>query len=235
MNVKVSASEIDLELWRGLYDVANRVRDLAPWKWMNETDVFGVEMPTGQVVFASVMGALGAHYAVAVYPGAAALTSLRKIYENADAEPERVLEIPQVQLSFEDRGYLEDQDRRIAKQLGFTLKGKGAWPMFRSYRPGFAPWFLDRDEAEMLLAALSQLLEIAPLQRTDPSLIRRRGAWEYLVRAQRATGAQGAWADEFREISPDRGTRHAVLNSAHVRQWRALPVMQTGIEADFFS
>lgn len=234
MNVKVSASDVNLELWRSLYDVASCVRDLAPWKWMNETDVFGVEISTRQVVFVSVMGAAGEHYAVGVYPGAAALTSLRRIYED-DTEPERVLEVPQVQLSFEHRGYLTDEDRRIAKRLGLAFKGKNGWPMFRSYRPGFAPWFIDGDEAEMLLMALTQLLQIAPRQRTDPALIRRRGAWEYLVRARRATSAHDEWVDVVREISPDRGgTYHVVLTSDHVRQWRAMPVMHTGIEADFF-
>jgi hypothetical protein len=235
MTVKVSANNINLELWRGLYDVAGRVRDLAPWKWMNEPDIFGVEISAGQVAFVSVMGAAGEHYAVSVYPGAAALTSLWRLYEDDDAEPERVLEIPQVQLSFEDRVYLTNEDRRIAKRLGLAFRGKNGWPMFRSCRPGFAPWFIDTDEAEMLLAALTQLLEIAPRQRTDPALIRRRGAWEYLVRACRAAGVRDEWVDEVREILPDRSaTHHAVLTSDHVRQWRALPVMHTGIEADFF-
>ena len=151
----MAQGDVDLGLWRDLYEVAVRVRALAPWTWMEETDVFGVELPgRGGLPFVSVMGAMGEHYAVVVYPGVAALTALWELHHDKDAEPERVLEIPQVQLSFENRDHLEAEDRRIVKQLGLSFRGKNAWPVFRSYRPGFVPWFLDADEVATLRVAL---------------------------------------------------------------------------------
>lgn len=61
--------------------------------------------------------------------------------------------------------------------------------MFRSYRPGFAPWFVEAEEARFLAHALDQLADVAPRFREDPSLLEAPGG--YLVRAPRG----GAWED----------------------------------------
>jgi hypothetical protein len=51
------------EQWRRLYEAAVGVKELAPWEWMTETDVFGVQDPeTQEIGFVSVMGALGEHF-----------------------------------------------------------------------------------------------------------------------------------------------------------------------------
>jgi hypothetical protein len=56
--------------WRRLYESAVRIKEMSPWEWMTETDVFGVRSPeTGELGFVSVMGLLGEHYAVSLYLG----------------------------------------------------------------------------------------------------------------------------------------------------------------------
>lgn len=63
-----------LEEWKRLYDLMAQVKKLAPWEWMEEDDIFGVQMPrTNEPGFVSVMGMLGEHFAVAVYQGAKGL------------------------------------------------------------------------------------------------------------------------------------------------------------------
>ncbi|MCC6568662.1 MAG: hypothetical protein IT315_05445, partial [Anaerolineales bacterium] len=48
-----------LEEWRKLYDLMAQLKDLAPWEWMEEDDIFGIQMPeTGELGFISVMGTL---------------------------------------------------------------------------------------------------------------------------------------------------------------------------------
>jgi hypothetical protein len=55
--------------WRKLYQAAIRVKEIASWDWMTETDIFGVQGPeTDEIGFVSIMGMLGEHLAVAVYP-----------------------------------------------------------------------------------------------------------------------------------------------------------------------
>jgi hypothetical protein len=106
------------EEWRRLYAAAGRVKEMAPWKWMMEDDVFGVRNPErDEIGFVSVMGAAGEHFAVGLYQGIDAFYDFRafseaEMDEQADRMgAERVLEIPQLQASFEDRGRLEKEDR----------------------------------------------------------------------------------------------------------------------------
>jgi hypothetical protein len=54
---KVADSNRD---WLRLYEAAIRIKELAPWTWMVETDVFGVQNPeTDDLGFLSVMGMRG--------------------------------------------------------------------------------------------------------------------------------------------------------------------------------
>lgn len=63
-----------LEQWKRLYELMDKIRELAPWEYMYEQDIFGIQFPeTGKLGFVSVMGNLGEHYAVAIYPGKKAL------------------------------------------------------------------------------------------------------------------------------------------------------------------
>ena len=162
-----------IDEWRELYESAVRVKELAPWGWMTEADVFGVQNPeTDELGFVSVMGMLGEHYAMSLYLGPKGLYEFWEFEEIGHlASPEGLLEIPQLQASFENRDELHKKDREVIKGLGLKFRGRHAWPMFRSYRPGFAPWFLEAEEARFLRYALDQLVDVAPRFREDPSLL----------------------------------------------------------------
>jgi len=59
-----------LNEWRKLYQAAIRIKEIAPWEWMTETDIFGVQDPeTDEISFVSIMGMLGEHLSLAVYRG----------------------------------------------------------------------------------------------------------------------------------------------------------------------
>src|SRR2546428_3532096 len=138
-----------VEEWGRLYAAAGRVKEMAPWEWMMEDDVFGVRNPEREEIgFVSVMGAGGEHFAVALYQGVDALYDFLALSEagrdgTADSVgAERVLEIPQLQASFEDRGRLQKEDRDTIKKLDLKFRGANSWPMFRNYAPGMFPWFL---------------------------------------------------------------------------------------------
>src|SRR5262245_1782397 len=71
-----------VEEWRRLYATSGRVKEMAPWEWMMEDEVFGVRNPeSDEIGFVSVMGAGGEHFAVAVYPGADALYQFLYLHE----------------------------------------------------------------------------------------------------------------------------------------------------------
>ena len=194
--------------WSRLFEVTLRIRQLAPWEWMNETDIFGVQHPeTGEICFVSVMGALGEHIAVSLYLGASALAKFMYLQEVPpevfQEYPEILLEIPQLQASFEDRGVLDDWDRQLIRNLSLKFRGRKAWPRFQSFRPGFIPWRLEPEEVRFLTLSLEQLEEVSPRLRADRSLLQRDDAGGFFIRACRTTdGRTGEWEDRYVQIPP---------------------------------
>src|SRR5829696_5721591 len=158
--------------WRRLYESAVRIKEMSPWEWMTETDVFGVRSPeTGELGFVSVMGLLGEHYAVSLYLGSEGIHGFLDLQEMGPfADPGDLIQVPQIQASFEDRVELDKRDREVIKELGLKFRGRNAWPMFRSYRPSLFPWFLEAGEVRFLSCALEQLEDVAPRFREDASM-----------------------------------------------------------------
>jgi hypothetical protein len=226
-----------LEQWRRLYELADQINRLAPWKWMVETDLFGVQIPrTGEIGFVSIMGMAGEHFAVAVYPDARSLRAFLALQDSQSEQPEdhadRLLEILQFQLSFESRDLVEKQDRQIIDELGLRFRGAHAWPLFRSYQPGFLPWSIDGAEADSLLSTLEQTLQVAPRCRQNPQLLHPDQEDVYLTRVETATG----WEDQYRRVlspplpePPARSLDPFVLN-----RFRQLPRTPHPLELDLF-
>ncbi len=85
-----------IDEWRELYESVVRVKEIAPWEWMTEADVFGVQNPeTDELGFVSVMGMLGEHYAVSLYLGSKGLYEFWVFEEIGHlATPEGLLKTP---------------------------------------------------------------------------------------------------------------------------------------------
>lgn len=68
-----------------LYEAAVKFRDLAPWQWMRDSDTFAVQSPdTGEIVYCSVMGAVGEFYGISCYRGEEGYLVLDEMYNQAD-------------------------------------------------------------------------------------------------------------------------------------------------------
>lgn len=190
--------------WHRLYQANIRVKEIAPWEWMTETDIFGVKDPeTGEIGFVSIMGMLGEHFAEAVYLGAEGLYSFWGFQQIADsAPPEAFLEMPHLQASFENRGELTAKDRAVIEELGLKFRGRQEWPLFRSYRPGYLPWYLEAPEARTLTYALEQAVEVALRFKEDPEMLEPSDEESYLVRVPREVGGNVVWEDEVMRVPP---------------------------------
>jgi hypothetical protein len=196
-----SDSSPTLQEWRKLYEAAIQIKQLAPWEWMSEDMLFGVQDPeTGELGFVSIMGALGEHFAAAVYIGAKGLQGFWLAHsgnENPFIPPEVILETYHLQASFEGRNMLRKDDRDIIKQLGLKFRGRNEWPMFRSYRPGFVPWYLDPWEAHFLAFALEQSLDVIGRLQDNLSLLEPPDESSYLVRVPHVQKGSLAWQDQI--------------------------------------
>lgn len=245
MAQKTAFPSPSLEEARELFEAAVRVKELAPWEWMDEADVFGVQNPEqGELGFVSVMGMAGEHFAVTVYRGAEGLYA---VMEFASAEvvtnPEQLLDIPQLQASFESRDQLDKQDRDLIKKLGLKFRGASAWPLFRSYSPGLMPWFVTAEEARFLTHALWQTLEVAPRVRDNPELLYAEAGDNgddddetYLVRVAREEAGSLVWEDRWMRVPPpERQPITVVLDAEVLGHLKQLPQQSIELELDLLS
>lgn len=228
---------VDTESWHRLYDAAVRVKELSPWQWMEEGDLFGMqEHNSEEPSFISVMGMGEQHYAVSVYLGIEALYQFYALqFEAEEAVAERLLEIPQLQASFEDRETLEKKDRDLIKELGLKFRGRHAYPMFRAIKPGYLPWFLEADEVPRLTLALEQLLEVAPRVKADPSLLTPADDETFFVRVARKQKSTIIWEDRNIRVSPPPPRDVPLpINDLVLKRLQKLPLSQNCLEVDFF-
>ena len=63
--------------------------------------------------------------------------------------------------SFGNKADQQKQDLDIITQLGLKFKGRHAWPLFRSYEPGYFPWYLTQAHVRFLALALERAREFA--------------------------------------------------------------------------
>jgi hypothetical protein len=223
--------------WRNLYQAAMRLKEVAPWQWMSETDVFGVQNPeTGELGFVSIMGELGQHLALALYLGAAGLHSFWAYQQHESAPPEALLGLLHLQAAFEDREFLSQKDRDVARELGLKFRGRQAWLMFRSYRPGFFPWYLEAWEARFLTIALEQAVEVALRFREKPTLLSTGDEQSYLMRVSRREGDALVWEDQVVAVpSIEPETVPIVMDLQMLERVKRLPKSQITLEMDFFA
>src|SRR5660397_127968 len=66
--------------WKALYYAAIEFKKVAPWDWMHDTDIFGVQDPVSdETGYCCIMGAAGEHFALGVYLGEEGLAGIMRI------------------------------------------------------------------------------------------------------------------------------------------------------------
>ena len=147
---------ISLDLWRDLYRAAASFQLLAPWQWMDDTHVLGVNNEHG-VRLASVLGNLGELSGLASYRGSAGANFLLRL-RRGDFPPEH----PDARfyqdallVDFVPRKELRKEERAIIQQIAFEppVRRPKLFPQFQSHKPGYTPWFIEEAEGRLLLDA----------------------------------------------------------------------------------
>jgi len=229
-------TNISLNQWKELYESAVKIKELAPWDFMNENDIFGVKDPdSDQIGFISVMGALGEHLAMAIYLGAKALYKFWDFQSDDEASLESLFQLNHLQLSFEDRADLAKNDLNIIKKLGFKFRGKHDWPMFRSYRPGFLPWYLDPQEAQFFSHVLKQAETVMKRFKEDPTILDTDSDISYLIRVPIKKGNNLVWEDKVEEIEPSEPETVSIFVDMELfDKLKQLPKVPMTTEIDLF-
>ena len=195
--------------WDRIFSAAEIIREMKPWEWMSETDIFGIKIPeTERIYFISVMGSACEVTAISAYMGTRALGMF---WELQQTEPgyltssfmtgSMVLTIPQLMLDFVEEKILGPEKITRFKNLGAKPSVDKRWPVLDQFVPGFVP-----EEPEQLAlgdAAIifEQCPEIFRYTKEDDKFIYPGDDNEdlYLIREMK-TGSETEWQNVFKEI-----------------------------------
>jgi len=149
------------EQWKQLFEVARHIREVKPWEYMYESELITIMLPgREEPVYCSVMGSGGENYAIGIYPG---YESIRRFYSLAKATGNiapLVLGLEQscFACNFGDREEITPEDREVYKALGLRFRGHNEWIYFRTMDPGYIPWYITREQAELLIQVLQNFV-----------------------------------------------------------------------------
>lgn len=110
---------------KNVYNLSFNLRNLKPWTYLDESDVFGVQIPgSDKKYFVSIMGGGGEHYAIAAYEGPVALLDFWTLSDpDSWFRPADLLTIPHLMVSFENMSEIEPRTRKAIKDFGFNIMG----------------------------------------------------------------------------------------------------------------
>lgn len=205
-------------IWMNFFKAAGNFRDLAPWEWMHDSDIFGVKDPvSGEISWCCIMGAAREVYALGVYPGTKGYTTylnLLNLHDESEKTDHIAAGLGQYvhKIEFVNRDETDETDRKAFKELGLKFHGDHKWIQAREMKPGYYPYYLSDKQAVSLTHVLQQAIEVAQRFRTDDSLLEDENE-NMLVRVPAQTEQGLVWKDEYlpepepeemykREISP---------------------------------
>ena len=191
--------------WEELYKAAIEFKEIGAWNWMWDSDVFGVKNPVnGEIGYCCVLGGIGEFFALAIYLGTEGLSDYLRVQSGEiDVDNKDALYLKKCLVaSFGDRKFLSKDDLRVIKKLGLLFRGRNAWPLFKSYQPGYHPWYLTEEEATYLILCLKQAKEVALRFKEAPKMLNTSKDNHYFVRIPKKEGETLEWMDAWLEPPP---------------------------------
>ena len=190
------------EQWLALHDAFRKYCEAEPWEFLANEDLLAVEDPEGRYQgYCVVLGDGDMVYGLGVYLGDIGLSNYLSTISDEDEPDGQAMLERQLSLSamLADREELEPGERKVIRDLGLMYRGRGRWPMFRSARSGYWPWFVNGDEARFLTLALDNVRDVAERMALG-ELDLYDGQSHGLVLARVPEDA--SWKDEWRRLAP---------------------------------
>ena len=189
-----------MSILKNVYNLSFNLRNLKPWTYLDESDVFGVQIPgSDKKYFVSIMGGGGEHYAIAAYEGPVALLDFWTLSDpDSWFRPADLLTIPHLMVSFENMSEIEPRTRKAIKDFGFNIMGKKAWPDLKQCIPGFVPHFPEQEALADLEVILEQVLHVVGRAKSSTYFIMPENMDNdmYLMRVNTSPGSD-KWEDTY--------------------------------------
>lgn len=151
---------INYELFKELYDVTIKIKEMEPWKYFYDIDLITLIIPNrDETIYCSIMGRGKEHYDIGVYPGVNQLLGLLKISEGKIPEHQYNRYNNSLQCTFGNRDDVSDEQYDIINHLGYKFAGENNWIYFKSSVKGYMPSIIINQEAKFLLDVYKHLYE----------------------------------------------------------------------------
>ena len=140
------------ELWLELYEIAEKIQKIEPWKHLWDMDLLVyLSEPLDDIFYCSVMGHGGMHKAIAIYQG----DQIHGFFELAkDQIPEHMLLNYQecLMCNFIGRQETLPKNREIIKELGLSFRG--TWISFENFEKGYEPSPINIKQVKIMIEVL---------------------------------------------------------------------------------
>lgn len=143
-----------------LCGLAAEVLSFAPWEFLNEDHLVAAQLKKGaQPDFVSVLGALGEHRAIHVYPGFVGYSWYQDVATASEEEriPLSLAECEALQLAFPDPQDITGLDMEVMRGCRYPPVKRSF--QFRSVRRDYLPWSPTDDEGKRLAGCLEAFAE----------------------------------------------------------------------------
>ncbi len=147
---------VSANTWRELMELAVRFRQLEPWQMMADNELFGIRDPECRSLYlVSVLGGTEGVFAIHCHMPPEGTIFWQNAFRGIDVDMVPGLaEIRLLECEFLDTEDAADEDASCFEKYfpkAKKLKLQKGLPCFRSYLPGFFPWFLDQGEADYMV------------------------------------------------------------------------------------
>ena len=194
------------QILKKIYSFAIEIQKLAPWQWMYESELFGIQLPDAHSTwFPSIMGSAGQFLAISFYEGEEAAHHFLSIQERAsEAKPFDILMIPHIMIAFQDLHSLEQDERNRFNELGYSLSASNKWPVLSQITPGHPPFFPEKQKLHELLTVLEQTLIVVKRAKTEEFafLSRTREGISGYYRVCETVNGMENWQDAYLTFQP---------------------------------
>jgi len=199
----------NIEIWKEIHRLARELYLMAPWSYISETDIFGVKTAAnGNTYFISIMGSAEELSAICAYEGPLALEQFWELEEEPMVEPERILVIPHIMLSFDYKKNIDDLQKDLLKKTEYNAVKGRSWPELKRIIPGLVPAIPGDQHLVEFPMILEQVIDVCSRAKKDISFIHQDEQDDdiYLIREQAGKGGKTVWFDNYLQVPPEKVT-----------------------------
>lgn len=227
-----------LETMKRLYEVSMKFFGIAPWEHFGDRQLVLLEDPVSKATcHCLVMGTLGEVFALQAYIGDESYRLQRRIRAQEPLAHEDFFSaLTGVGVEFVMPSELTKPDKELLQALGNPVKRGARAPQFRTYRPGYRPWYITESEAVTLTACVeaTDAMFVEFLKYKDESWWAEPDSYPFMV--PNAAHKRGY---EIRKVTvpcpPAPVPVPAVIDAARVRRIQENDyVLKGAFEADHF-